>query len=184
MRAARQRASTLSPSSPALRQRAYSGQFVNITLNTLLPQAYDPFWTVLDDGIFNSAEPDQQPGPPVGPDATFAQVIPVPFTVNTQTAIIASNPNRAFLLIQNNSVAGSSADVLPTLYVAYDGPVSTTLPLGLNLAILPGTGIVLDRRCPGNAVYVKWGTFTNSSGTAFAGGVIQQGLINDGGGVQ
>src|SRR5881394_4110529 len=67
------------------------------------------------------------------------------------------------------------AQHVPNLFVTYDGPVAT--PLQLNLTIAPGSGIVFDRKPPGNAIYIRWGTFTNTSGTAVAGGVLHQGLL-------
>jgi hypothetical protein len=148
-------------------------------VNFLLPGPYDPQWTRLDDGIFNAYPPtriDDIPCPVPCPDAVFTQVIPIPFTtIVPQVALVAANPRRATLLIQNNSAIGAAGDVLPNLYVTYDGPVST--PLQLNLTILPGSGIVLDRRVANNAIYIRWGTFTNTSGTAVAGGVLHQGLL-------
>jgi hypothetical protein len=145
--------------------------------NFLLPQAYDLSWTKLGDGVFN-AYPPQAPQPADGilPDAVFTQVIPIPYNaIVAQTAVVAANARRAWILIQNNSAIGAAGDVLPNLYVTYDGPVSA--PFNLNLTIAPGSGIVLDRRPPLNAIYVRWGTFTNTSGTAVAGGVMMQGLL-------
>ena len=80
-----------------------------------------------------------------------------------------------YLTYAQEQLAGAAGDVLPNLFVTFDGPVST--PLQLNLTIAPGSGIVFDRRPPGNAIYVRWGTFTNTSGTATAGGVLHQGLL-------
>lgn len=151
-------------------------------LSMLIPQAYDASWTGLREGeIFNAYPPSNVPQlDGVLSDNTYGQVVPIPFSTSQaflQNALLPASSRRGYLLIQNNSVIGGASDVLPNLYIAYDGPVSTTLPLGLNKVIAPGTGLVLDRRVPGNAIYAKWGTFTNTSGTAFAGGVIEQGLI-------
>lgn len=156
-------------------------------ISMLIPTPYDPIWTRINDGVFN-AYPPQGGGENLGPntdgnltqqtveaDATFGQVVPIPFTtIVPQTALIAANARRGFLLIQNNS-SGQAGDTLPNLYITYDGPVPT--PVQLNLTIAPGSGIVFDRRPPGNAIYYRWGTFTNSSGNAVAGGVLHQGLL-------
>ena len=148
-------------------------------VNFLLPGPHDPSWTRLDDGAFNAYPPKPTipvPCPIPCPDAVFTQAIAIPFTtVVSQTALVGANARRATLLIQNNSAIGAAGDVLPNLYVAYDGPVTT--PLQQNLTILPGSGIVLDRRVAINAIYIRWGTFTNTSGTAVAGGVLHQGLL-------
>jgi hypothetical protein len=161
-----------------------SFRMMDTGVSMLIPQAYEPFWTRLDDGTFNDYPP-QSTSPldgvlsgntQIDSDATFAQYIPIPFTtIVSQSALVAANARRGFLLIQNNSAIGAAGDVLPNLYVSYDGPVSA--PLQLNLTIAPGSGIVLDRRPPGNAIYIRWGTFTNTSGTAVAGGVLHQGLL-------
>lgn len=153
-------------------------------LSMLIPQAYEVAWTRVDDGNFNDY-PNQgsdindgvigSPTPTNSEsDATFGQTIPIPFSVSTVNALVAANSRRGYLLIQNNS-SGQSGDVLPNLYVTFDGPVPN--PVYLNLTISPGEGIVFDRRPPGNAIYVRWGTFTNTSGLAVAGGVMQQGLL-------
>jgi hypothetical protein len=147
-------------------------------VNFLLPGPYDPQWTRIDDGVFNAYPPTLAipvPCPVPCPDAVFTQAIAIPFTtVASQVALVGANARRATLLIQNNSAIGAAGDVLPNLYVTYDGPVPT--PLQLNLTILPGSGIVLDRKVALNAIYVRWGTFTNTSGLAVAGGVLHQGL--------
>src|SRR2546429_5673183 len=104
-------------------------------VSMLIPQAYEPGWTRLGDGTFN-AYPPQGSSPQDGTfqseidsDATFAQHIPIPFnSLVAQTAIVAANSRRGFLLIQNNS-NGAAGDVLPNLYVTYDGPVPTPLQL-------------------------------------------------------
>jgi hypothetical protein len=147
-------------------------------VNFLMPGPYDPAWTRINDGVFNAYPP--QPAIPVPcpvpcPDAVFTQAIAIPFsTIVSQVALVGANPRRATLLIQNNSAIGAAGDVLPNLYVSYDGPPSG--PLQQNLTILPGSGIVLDRKVASNAIYIRWGTFTNTSGTAVAGGVLHQGL--------
>lgn len=170
--------------SAAMRMRR-AGSPMNTGLSMLIPQAYDACWTRIDDGVFNdypplaSSDTDgvlSAASSAAESDATFGQAIPIPFTVSTQNALIAANSRRGFLLIQNNS-GGQSGDTLPNLYVTFDGPVATSSPIAQNLVIAPGAGIVFDRRPPGNAIYVKWGTFTNTSGLAVAGGVLWQGLL-------
>jgi hypothetical protein len=150
----------------------------NFSVSMLLPLAFDPSWTQLSDGVFNDygpgSTPDEQAALNWQQDASFGQSLPIPLTANTLVALVAQNTNRAFLIIQNNSTA-TSPDTAPTLYVAYDGPVPT--PLVTNLAIPAGAGIVLDRRVPYNAIYVKWGSYTNTGGSAVVGGVLQQGLL-------
>jgi hypothetical protein len=159
-----------------------SFKMMDTGVSMLIPQPYEAFWTRIDDGVFNAYPPQgSAPMDGVPPcsvvcyDAVFTQSIPIPFTTTvSQTALVAANSRRAWLLIQNNSAIGAAGDVLPNLYVTYDGPVPA--PTVLALTILPGSGLVLDRKVPLNAIYIRWGTFTNTSGTAVAGGVLHQGL--------
>src|ERR1700724_515269 len=132
-------------------------------VNFLLPGPHDSSCTTLDDGVLNAYPPTPAipvPCPIPCPDAVFTQAIAIPFTtVVSQVAIVGANARRATLLIQNNSAIGAARDVLPNLYVAYDGPVTT--PLQQNLTILPGSGIVLDRKVRLIAIYIRWAPFTN-----------------------
>jgi len=155
---------------------------MNTGVSMLIPFAYEPAWTRIDDGNFNDYPPDGELAPtaaaPVAGsgadyDSTFGQLVPIPSNVLTQVAILPANGKRAWLLIQNNSTAGSGGTA-PTLYVAFDGPVSGTLPVGLNLAIPAGQGILLDRRVPCNAIFVL---YAGGAGTFTAQGVIGQGLL-------
>jgi len=151
-------------------------------VNMLIPQAYEPAWTRLDDGNFNDYPPEAGGiGPAVPPsalgvaggqyDTTYGQLVPVPGNVLTQTAVLGATSKRGWLLIQNNSTtAGGTA---PNLYVAFDGPVSAATP-GLFLTLAPGAGILLDRRVPNNAIYVL---YAGGAGTFTAQGVIGQGLL-------
>jgi len=160
-----------------------SDTLMSTGLSMLIPQAYEIGWTALGDGIFNDYPP-QASAPDdsllsgntsVESDATFGQSIPIPYTTSATNALVAANARRGYLLLQNNS-SGQAGDVLPNLYAAFDGPVPAATPY-LYLTIAPGSGVVFDRRPPGNAIYVLWGTFTNTSGKAVAGGVLQQGLL-------
>jgi hypothetical protein len=151
--------------------------FHNAGVNFLIPQAWEVSWTRLDDGCFNEY-PDidawkvSEGGAGDDDETTFGQAIPIPGNVRTDTAIIGGSGRRGFILIQNNSTA-TSPDTPATLYVGYDGPINL-LPLGLNLSIPPGSGLVLDRRVPSNSIYVKWAGA--SGGSAVTCGVIHQGL--------
>lgn len=151
----------------------------------LIPQAYDPSWTRLDDGNFNDypagvqgvpslldAATSPSPGGLI-PDAVFYQTVPIPGNTPASAAVLPANLRRVSLLIQNNSTPGTGG-VAPNLYVAYDGPVSPSLPNGLNLTIAPGAGILFDRRPPANAIYIL---YANGTAPFTAQGVIQQGML-------
>lgn len=151
-------------------------------VSMLVPQAYEPSWTRVDDGVFNDYPPEAggiTPAPPATSlsqivyDTTFGQIVPIPANVLLTVAILPANSKRGFLLLQNNSTAAAGGTA-PTLYVAFDGPVSNTLPVGLNLAIPPGTGILFDRRVPSNAIFVA---YAGGAGTFTAQGVAGQGLL-------
>lgn len=148
---------------------------MNTGLSMLVPAAYEPSWTRLDDGNFNDYPPQPGSGPAGMPglcgDAVFVQSIAIPAGISTTMAVVPSAGNRAFLLIQNNSTATGAGNTAPNLIVAYDGPI--TLAAGLNLTIPPGEGIVLDRNVPANAIYVQ---YAGGVGIFVAQGVIHHGL--------
>ena len=155
-------------------------------LSMLVPAPYDPSWTRIDDGTFNDyppgadglpyvSDPGVTPSPAgILPDASFAVSVPIPAGTPINAALVPANLRRTFLLIQNNSTATGAGNTAPNLYIAYDGPVSTTLPNGLNLTIPPGQGVIFDRRCPANAIYVL---YAGGAGTFVAQGVLHQGLL-------
>ena len=150
--------------------------------NFLIPLAFEVSWTGLREAFNDYPQNFDSDGnlTPVGveaantppADGSEAQYVPIPYNVPAQTALVAANPNRTFLLIQNNSTAGSGGTA-PNLLVSYDGPVQTANPQ-LNLTIYPGAGIVLDRRVPTNAIYVAW---VGAAPPFTGGGVLHQGLL-------
>lgn len=78
--------------------------------------------------------------------------LPIPPSVATATALLNGDPNRAFLLFQNNNAAAGA-----NLLVNIDGPVDTGNPQ-YYLNILPGNfGLLIDQNVMVNPVYVAWG---------------------------
>lgn len=140
--------------------------------NMLVPHAHEVAWTALKGGVFNDYPPlaALEEDVEVRVRNTLGQAIAIPPTVPTNWAVLPACTRRGFLIIQNNSTAGSGG-VAPNLYVAYDGPVGTP---GQCLTLAPGQSVVLDSYVPFNAIYVKWGTFTNPATIA---GVVHQGII-------
>lgn len=111
--------------------------------------------------------------------AANATIIPIPLNWNPLTPIVLADPRRNLLVIQNNSVGNSAGgDVLPTLVVGLDGPVSlaggaATNPLTMNFPA--GLGLVLDERVPTNAIYVAWGSSTRVTAAFNAGAYLMYG---------
>jgi len=142
--------------------------------NMLVPNPWDVSWTALKRGAFNdypvAAESDLELAMRAG--TSYAQAVPISPSVSSLAALLPANPSRGFLIVQNNSVAGSGGTA-PTLYVSYDGPVNLGFLPG-NLTVQPQQTILLDRRVPINAIYVAWGEFTEP---ATVGGVIHQGAL-------
>lgn len=90
-------------------------------------------------------------GPPkVVPRGVTATRLPIPASVNTAVALVNGDPNRAFVIIQNNNAAGAA-----NLLVSVDGAIAASTPqFYLNLA--PGQGILLDEEVFVNPIYVAW----------------------------
>jgi hypothetical protein len=142
-------------------------------LNMLSPLSFDVAWTALKDGVFNDypliRESELEVAVRAG--ATVAQAIPITARIPTHWPVLPANPRRKYLLIQNNSVAGSNG-VAPNLYISYDGPPLT--PLGCNKTLQPGQGLLLTRSVPINSVWVAWGA---STAPATIAGVVEQGIL-------
>jgi len=89
--------------------------------------------------------------------------VPISAGVNTLIPLINGDPDRTFILVQNNNASGGA-----NLLVSVDGQINTATPaFYLNLA--PGLGILLDEEVFVNPIYVAW-----ASGTV-AGGMILYG---------
>ncbi len=135
--------------------------------------ASDPSWTVLGHGAFNARKQ-------LGSLRQFinklrmTNSVPIGATTEVSAALCGANEQRALLILQNNSTA-TSPDSAPTFFFGF----GTQPQVGYDLALPPGVGIVLDVRTPSDAIYVAFGPFTNTNGTAVIQGVCKEGGITD-----
>lgn len=152
----------------------------------LLPQAYWPTWTNLDDGVIlndnpsawkasqNDALPIQAPfgdGGSNWQNPCSTHTIPISGNSGGALAILTQNLKRNLLVIQNNSTA-TSPDAAPTFYIGF----GQLAQIGQGMALPPGVGVVFDIVCPRDAVYLTIGPAVNSGGT-----VVTQGCVVEGG---
>lgn len=94
------------------------------------------------------------------PSAPIGGRLPIPTTVDPALQLLAGDPGRVFLLIQNNEATGGG-----TLLISID-PINTATP-AYYLNFPPGgNGLLLDENVLGNPIYAGW------TGTPAAGGVI------------
>lgn len=111
--------------------------------------------------------------------ATNATIVPIPINWNPAVPVVLADPLRNLLVIQNMSTGDTAGgDVLPTLIVGLNGPVSinpgaATNPLTMTFPA--GLGLVLDVRVPTNAIYVAWGTLTQATASFNAGAYLMYG---------
>jgi len=89
--------------------------------------------------------------------------LPISPTVNSAVQFLGGDPNRALVIIQNNEPTGGA-----TLLVSIDPINSSSTGYVLNFGP-GGFGLLLDRNCPSNPIYVGW------SGSPTVGGVIMYG---------
>jgi hypothetical protein len=91
--------------------------------------------------------------PAVIPRGVNATRLPIPSSVNTAIALVNGDPNRSFVIIQNNNATGGA-----NLLVSVDAKIDTTQPWAY-LNLLPNSqGILLDQEVMVNPIYVAWGT--------------------------
>jgi hypothetical protein len=89
--------------------------------------------------------------------------LPIAASVDTAIALINGDPDRTFMLIQNNNATGGA-----NLLWSVDGQINTATPWAyVNLA--PGLGILLDEEVFINPLYVAWGTGTVVGGMVLYG---------------
>jgi hypothetical protein len=98
--------------------------------------------------------------------------VPISPNVVTTTALINGDPNRTFMLIQNNNPSGGA-----NLLFSVDGAINTSTPWAyVNLA--PTLGILLDEEIFVNPIYVAWGTGTVTGGVILFGSKASAGPSN------
>jgi hypothetical protein len=94
--------------------------------------------------------------------------LPITISVDPTLQFLAGDPDRAFLLIQNNEAAGGG-----TLLISMD-PIDTATP-AYYLNFPPGGfGLLLDQNVINNPIYAGW------AGTPAAGGVLWFGSRTNG----
>lgn len=140
-----------------MRPRFYNGSRF---LNTLLPQAYDTAWTGRS-GIFGAGIPggiyaSVTGGAPASSSASSTAAPAAAGTTggigpNSDGAVMADNPRRACLIIQNTSAAGG-----PVLWYAF-GQIAVPNAQG-SFALTPGSGLVIAdaESCPKESLYIAW----------------------------
>lgn len=160
--------------------------------NNPLGPGYDVEWTQ-DNEVFHGYSAQQNAtaaaaaASGIDPTNEFpwlsrASPLSIPANVGANSPLLVSDNYRNLLIFQNNSVA-TSPDVAPNLYIAVDGPVQlvnftnpvsmavTSYPFNA-ITLVPGEGLLMDTRVLNNAIYVRWGTSTNTDGTVFTNGMM------------
>lgn len=140
-------------------------------INMLMPSAYDDIWTSLDDGVFN-----EYPGR-LGNEQTSAtgyqnpnrsSTIPIGPQTKPNIALVAINPKRVSILLQNNSTATTSGDVAPTMYFNFGAQAQ----VGIGIGLAPGVGLVLDNNVQADSLYVTLGPSVNTGGSVVVQGAV------------
>jgi hypothetical protein len=141
-------------------------------INMLMPSAYDDIWTSLDDGVFN-----EYPGR-LGIETTSAtgyqnpnRSSTIPIGPNTQPylALVAINPKRTSILMQNNSTADPTTDdIAPTFYFNFGAQAQ----VGIGIGLAPGVGLVLDNNVQADSLYVTIGPSVNTSDSVVIQGAV------------
>jgi hypothetical protein len=135
-------------------------------INMLMPSAYDPEWTSLEDGIFNSYQGRLgQGGGYQNPNRSAT--IPITPTTSPVNALCTANPKRTSILMQNNSTA-TSPDVAPTMYFNFGAQAQ----VGIGIGLQPGVGLVLDNNVQADALYITLGPSVNGNGTVVVQGAV------------
>lgn len=106
----------------------------------------------------NAAANSQAP-----PVAVLTSRLPITPTVDSALQFLAGDPYRAILILQNNEPTGGA-----TLLMSFD-PISSASPAYYFNFGPGGFGLLLDRNCPSNPIYLGW------SGSPTVGGVIAYG---------
>lgn len=115
----------------------------------------------LSSAIVQASAAAPNASPPIACNSTR---LPITATVDSSLQFLAGDPYRALLIIQNNEPATGGA----TLLLSFD-PITNTSP-AYYLNFGPGGfGILLDKNCPSNPIYLGW------SGSPSVGGTIMYG---------
>jgi hypothetical protein len=142
----------------------------------LMPDPWDDAWTQLDE-IFNAY--------PIGVDATTASITgyqnpnrsaTVPIGPNTvpNIALVAINPKRVSIIMQNNSTA-TGTDVAPIMYFNFGAQAQ----IGIGVGLAPGVGLVLDNNVQADSLYVTFGPSVNTGkSVVIQGAVIETSTTN------
>lgn len=138
-------------------------------INMLMPLPYDDIWTSLEDGIFNA-----YPGRMGVESATGgyqnpnrSATIPIGPQTKPNIALVAINPKRVSILMQNNSAA-VSPDVAPIMYFNFGAQAQ----VGIGIGLAPGVGLVLDNNVQADSLYVTIGPSVNTGGTVVVQGAV------------
>lgn len=142
---------------------ASKGEASNLKATTILSGAI-----AANQGLFGAPGGPGFAGASANPlPGSYGGRIPIPSTVQTQTALLGGDAGRVSLLIQNNNASGNA-----NLLVSVDGPIDTANPeFYLNLP--PGQGIFMSENAFTNPIYVAWGSGTVNGGVLFYGSAIQ-----------
>jgi hypothetical protein len=136
--------------------------------------ASDPSWTVMGFGAFASRQDIGNARQYVN-KLRMTNTVPIGPTTLSTRALVGVNEQRALLILQNNSDATVAGDTAPTMYFGF----GTQPVVGQDLALPPGVGLVLDVRCPADAIYVAFGPFVNAGGSTVIQGMVKEGGVTD-----
>jgi hypothetical protein len=94
----------------------------------------------------------------------------IPIGPNTQPylALVAINPKRTSILMQNNSTATASGDVAPTMYFNFGAQAQ----VGIGIGLAPGVGLVLDNNVQADSLYVTFGPSVNTGNSVVVQGAV------------
>jgi hypothetical protein len=140
--------------------------------NMLMPLAYDPEWTQLDDGVFNAYQgsiggTQTATGGYVNPNRSAT--IPIGPSTQSNQALVAANPKRVSILMQNNSTTDpTTSDIAPTMYFNF----GATANVGIGIGLAPGVGLVLDNNVQADSLYVTLGPSVNTAGSVVIQGAV------------
>lgn len=154
----------------------------------LIPQAWEPQWTDLNDGVVLNDNPSawtQAQNDSVALQAPFGDgssawqnpcaTHSIPLSANSGgvLAILTQNLKRNLLIVQNNSTA-TAPDAAPVFYVSF----GQLAQIGQGLGLPPGVGIVLDIICPRDAVYLTIGPSIDTGDSVVVQGVVVEGGLS------
>lgn len=139
--------------------------------NMLMPQAYDVAWTDLRQPFNLGYAPGEDfvgSSPAAAAAASAAQGVTGAAGATTAGAVLNANPQRACLIVQNNSATGG-----PVLWFNFGQPAVPNAPG--SFALLPGGSLVIaePKACPKESVYIAWSGAGSAIGAYYQNSIPQ-----------